>query len=67
MAEMRSVEREFYTATELEALTGIASGTWLYYAWSGKGPASLKVGRRRLWRKTVVDAWLTEQEQAPQP
>lgn len=61
---IRGVEREFYTAGELEALTGIKESTWLYYAWAGKGPASLKVGRRRLWRKAVVDAWLAEQEQA---
>lgn len=65
MADLiRRVERQFYTAAELEQLTGVSSDTWLYYAWSGKGPASLKVGRRRLWRKSVVDQWLAEQEQS---
>jgi prophage regulatory protein len=58
-----NVEREFYTAGDLEALTGIKESTWLYYAWANKGPASLKVGRRRLWRKTTTDNWLAEREQ----
>jgi hypothetical protein len=61
---IRGVEPEFYTASELETLTSIKAGTWLYWGWKGTGPASIKVGRRRLWRKTVVDAWLTEQEKA---
>ncbi|WP_432420715.1 helix-turn-helix transcriptional regulator [Nocardia farcinica] len=30
----------------------------------GKGPASFKLGpRRRVWRKSVVLAWIVEQEQ----
>jgi prophage regulatory protein len=61
---IRGVEKEFYTASELETLTGIKANTWLYYGWAGKGPASLKVGRRRLWRRTVVETWLAKQEQA---
>lgn len=63
MAEpIRDVEPEFYTAAQLEMKTGITANTWLYYAWAGKGPASLKIGRRRVWRKAVVEQWLLEQE-----
>lgn len=62
MAEMRSVEREYYSANDLEQLTGTPATTWLYYAWKGTGPASLKIGRRRVWRRDVVEEWLRAQE-----
>jgi prophage regulatory protein len=53
---------EYYTAAELEALTGIPEATWRYWSHTGKGPASFKLGRRRMWRRAVVDEWLAEQE-----
>jgi prophage regulatory protein len=53
---------EYYTAAELEALTGIPKGTWRYWNSVGQGPPSFKVGRRRLYRKTVVHQWLSDLE-----
>ena len=58
------IEREYYSAAELEQLTGISENTWYFYAWKGTGPASFKCGRRRLWRISVVNEWLAAQEQA---
>ena len=58
------MEREYLGAPELEAWTGIPESSWRYFAIVGKGPASMKISRRRLWKRSVVEAWLREQERA---
>jgi predicted DNA-binding transcriptional regulator AlpA len=57
-------EAEVYLrAKDCEALTGIPAATWRWWAHVGQGPASFKLGpRRRVWRKSVVMAWIDEQE-----
>jgi prophage regulatory protein len=55
---------EYLGSVDLEALTGTKASTWRYWASIGTGPASFKLGRRRVWRKSVVLAWLAEQEGA---
>lgn len=55
-------EDEFLTAADLERWIGTKAATWRYWAWMGTGPRSFKIGRRRVWRRTVVEAWLAEQE-----
>ena len=54
--------KELLSSNELEALTGTRASTWRYWASVGTGPASFKLGRRRVWRRTAVLAWLAEQE-----
>jgi hypothetical protein len=49
---------------DLERLTRTPASTWRFWATSGQGPASFKIGRRRVWAKAVVLRWLAEQEQA---
>jgi len=56
------VSNEFLTADELEVWTGIPQSTWRYWAHLGSGPASFKIGRRRVWKRATVDAWLADQE-----
>jgi len=56
------VDSEFVGSTDLERLTGTKASTWRYWASIGTGPASFKLGRRRVWKKSVVLAWLAEQE-----
>lgn len=56
------MEDEFWQSTDCEAHTGIPAGTWRYYAHAGKGPASFKLGKRRVWRKSAVLAWIAAQE-----
>ncbi len=51
-------------AEELHTLTRIPAGTWRYYAHAGIGPKSFKLGRRRVWRRTEVLAWIAEREAA---
>jgi hypothetical protein len=56
-------EREYFTANELEQLTGTRPSTWRWWASVGQGPESFSLGRRRVWvRRSVID-WLIEQEQ----
>jgi predicted DNA-binding transcriptional regulator AlpA len=58
------VDSELVGSTDLEKLTGTKASTWRYWASIGTGPASFKLGRRRVWRKSVALAWLAEQEAA---
>lgn len=57
-------EREYLNSADLERLTGTPSSTWRYWDLTGEGPTSFKIGRRRVWRKTVVLQWLADQEAA---
>lgn len=54
---------EFLDSQELETLTGTRASTWRWWASVGQGPASLKIGRRRVWRRSVIEEWLRQQEQ----
>ncbi|WP_040686512.1 helix-turn-helix transcriptional regulator [Nocardia vinacea] len=56
----------YLQAKDCEALTGIPAATWRYWAHIGNdiGRRSFKLGRRRVWRLSVVEAWITEQEAA---
>jgi prophage regulatory protein len=58
------MESEILDSKELEALYGTKASTWRYWASINEGPASFKLGRRRVWRRSVVAAWLAEQEKA---
>ena len=59
-----AAEKRYYSAIELEALTGTPRSTWRWWAQHGQGPASVKIGRRLVWRKTVVRQWLDDLEKA---
>ena len=67
---------EYMGAPELEELTGTPESTWRYWAMldgaaDGEdedaprhGPPSFKLGRRRVWKRSTVLAWLESQEKA---
>ena len=55
---------EYLDSLELEELTGTKASTWRYWASIGEGPASFKLGRRRVWKRSTVLAWIAEQERA---
>ncbi|KZM76159.1 helix-turn-helix transcriptional regulator [Nocardia terpenica] len=59
---MNDTDDAFLQAKALEALTGIPEATWRWWAHIGSGPESFKMGRRRVWRRSVVLAWIAEQE-----
>jgi prophage regulatory protein len=56
------VDRELVSARDLEELTGTKVSTWHYWAQIGEGPESFRMGRRRVWRLSVVEEWIREQE-----
>jgi prophage regulatory protein len=59
-----AISAEYLTAPQLEQITGTPASTWRYWAHIGQGPASFKLGRRRVWKRSVVLAWLESQEMA---
>lgn len=56
------IDEGFLQAKDCEFLTGIPAATWRYWAHKGVGPASFKLGRRRVYRRSVVESWIQEQE-----
>ncbi len=52
---------EFLDSKQLEMLTGTRASAWRYWASIGEGPASFKLGRRRVWKRSTVHQWLAEQ------
>ena len=55
---------DYLSSNDLEALTGTKASTWRYWAMTGEGPTSFKIGRRRVWKRSTVLAWLEAQESA---
>lgn len=53
---------EYLSAPQLEQMTGTPASTWRYWAQIGSGPASFKIGRRRVWKRSTVKEWLEDQE-----
>jgi prophage regulatory protein len=58
------VDSEYLDSQDLETLTGTKASTWRYWAMLGEGPVSFKLGRRRVWKRSTVLAWLQSQESA---
>jgi len=56
--------QEILDSDELAAFTGTKASTWRYWASIGQGPASFKLGRRRVWLRSTVEAWIAEQAAA---
>lgn len=61
------MDSEYLDSLDLEKLTGTPQSTWRYWAMRGEGPASFRLGRRRVWKKSTVLQWLAEQEAADDP
>jgi excisionase family DNA binding protein len=47
--------------------TGIPERTFDQYAYQGKGPAFIKIGRHRRYRPEDVDAWLESNRRGGEP
>lgn len=58
------IPAEYLDSVDLEQLTGTPASTWRYWAHIGSGPPSFKLGRRRVWKRSTVMAWLEAQEGA---
>lgn len=55
---------EIIFSPEVTGLTGLPDGTLRYYRHAGIGPASFKLGRRVVYRRSEVKRWIAEQESA---
>jgi predicted DNA-binding transcriptional regulator AlpA len=53
-------EREFLSAVELEALTGISRKTWLGGGAGTSAVPKVRFGRSVRWHREAVDKWLRE-------
>lgn len=42
----------------------IPEATWRWWRHNGTGPASFVIGKKVLYRRSEIDRWLAEQEQA---
>lgn len=49
---------EYLTGPELASLLRTSPETVRYWVHIGKAPRSIKIGRKRLWKRSDVDAWL---------
>jgi DNA-binding transcriptional MerR regulator len=58
MVETPTVETPFMTGSETSTFLHVPEETLRYWAWKGTGPLSVKVGRRRLYRRSDVEAWV---------
>ena len=56
--------KDYLGSLDLEQLTGIPASTWRYWATNETGPPSFKLGRRRVWKKSHVLAWIAAQQAA---
>lgn len=45
-------------------MTGIPVGTLRYFRSTNQGPASFALGRRVVYRRSEIERWIAEQEQA---
>lgn len=50
--------KRFLTTQELAEMLRTGPETVRYWAWKGIGPKSVKVGRKRLYARADVEAWL---------
>lgn len=51
---------EYLTTKEVAELLRTSPETVRYWAWRGEGPKSFKAGRRRLYAREDVDAYIAE-------
>ncbi|AFJ35075.1 MULTISPECIES: helix-turn-helix transcriptional regulator [Mycobacterium] len=51
-------------ASSVSAETGVNAATLRYWRHAGIGPASFKLGRRVVYRRSEVERWIAEQEKA---
>lgn len=60
------MDDELIRTPQVAAMCGAPVGTVRYWQHKGIGPASFKLGGRRVYRKRAVLAWIAGQEQASQ-
>lgn len=52
------------TVNQVSDETGVPVGTLRYWRHAGTGPESFKLGRRVVYRRSAIDAWISAQQVA---
>lgn len=55
---------QILTVTQVAEETGIPAGTLRYWRHAGTGPESFKLGRRVVYKRSAIDAWIAAQQLA---
>ena len=58
------VEDELLVTREVAGMTRLPEPTLRYFRHKGTGPASFRLGRKVVYRRSAVLAWIEEQERA---
>lgn len=61
---MSDQSSEYLTTKQVSDQFGFFEGTLRYYRHCGIGPASFRMGRRVVYRRSEVEAWIKAQESA---
>lgn len=64
MDQDRKTEDEFLTTQRVSKITGVPVTTLRYWRHFGSGPASFTLGRRVVYRRSEIERWIAEQEEA---
>jgi len=57
-------EDEFLPTPKVSKITGVPVATLRYWRHAGQGPASFTFGRRVVYRRSEIERWIAEQEEA---
>lgn len=55
---------EYMNTAEVARETGINAGTLRYWRSTNQGPPSFSLGKRVVYRRSELEKWIAEQEQA---
>jgi hypothetical protein len=55
---------EYLFAEDMERDYKLPESTWRYFHSVGKGPKASKLGRRLVWKRSEVEAWVAQQEKS---
>ena len=64
---MTTADHELLTITEVAELLRTPVATLRYWRHLGIGPASFRIGRRVMYRRTDVEEWIRTQERQSSP
>jgi DNA-binding transcriptional MerR regulator len=59
---MSELDQEIMTREEVAALLRIPPDTLRYWQYTDKGPASVRIGKYRRWRRADVLSWIDDQQ-----
>ncbi|UMB70103.1 helix-turn-helix transcriptional regulator [Mycobacterium paraterrae] len=60
----RVIDDEFLATATVSKITGVPVTTLRYWRHAGGGPASFTLGRRVVYRRSEIERWIAEQEEA---